>query len=144
MGRIKAKKAFFPKISKLNENNQYGFAMTKPLPIVIFKNEAHVDTEILNNSIKNFDPNAKIGEIFIVNIEFTAYYDARKKMYNEVYRCIFEPKTKVSTDRRCVYQLLSTIRMFKKENRKKRQQKKFTQLYLGKKDFRCALIIYIF
>ena len=34
---------------------------------------------VLNNTIKNFDPNAKIGEIFIVDIEFTACYDARKK-----------------------------------------------------------------
>ena len=48
MGRIKVKKqGFFCKISKLDENNQYGFAMTKPLPIGIFKNEAHVNTDIL-------------------------------------------------------------------------------------------------
>ena len=54
--------------------------------------------DILNNTIKTFDPNAKIGEIFIVDIEFTACYDASKKMYNEVYPYIFEPKIKVSTD----------------------------------------------
>ena len=63
-------------------------------------------------------------------------------MYNEVYPCIFEPKTKVSTDRRWVYQLLSTIRMVKKE--KFKATEKITQLYLRKKDFPCTLIIYIF
>ena len=72
--------------------------------------------DILNNTIKTFDPNAKIGEIFIVDIEFTACYDARKKMCNEVYPYIFEPKIKVSTDRRNVYQLLSTMHMGNKEN----------------------------
>ena len=90
--------------------------MTKPVPIGIFKKEEHVDIEILNASIANFNPNAKIGEIFIVDIEFNAYGDPRKKMYNEVYPCIFQPKSKVSVDRRSVYQLLSTMRMGRKDN----------------------------
>ena len=72
--------------------------------------------DILNNTIKTFDPNAKIGEIFIVDIEFNACYDASKKMYNEVYPYIFEPKIKVSTDRWSVYQLLCTMHMGNKEN----------------------------
>ena len=37
-------------------------------------------------------------------------------MYNEVYPCIFQPKSKVSVDRRSVYQLLSTMRMGKMDN----------------------------
>ena len=37
-------------------------------------------------------------------------------MYNEVYPCIFEPKTKISTDSRSVYQLLSNMRVGKKDN----------------------------
>ena len=110
------KEGFFSKIFILDENNQYGFAMTKPLPIGVFKKEEHLDMDILNNSVKHFDPKAKVDEIFIGDIEFTAYYDAHKKMYNEVYPCIFEPKTKVSIDRKSVYQLLSNMRMGKKEN----------------------------
>ena len=90
--------------------------MTKPVPIGIFKKEEHVDIEILNASIANFNPNAKIGEIFIVDIEFNAYGDPRKKMYNEVYPCIFQPKSKVSVDRRSISQLLSTMRIGKKDN----------------------------
>ena len=65
------------KIFKLDENNQYGFAMRKPLPIGIFKKEEHVYIEILNDSIGNFDPNAKIEEIFVLDIEFNAYDDPR-------------------------------------------------------------------
>ena len=38
-----------------------------------------------------------------------------KKMYNEIYPCIVEPKT-VSTDERRVYQLLSSMRTVKKDN----------------------------
>ena len=60
----------------------------KPLPIIIFRNEAHVK-DILNICIKKFDPRAKIGEIFLVDIEFTTCDDARK-----VYPCIFESKNK--------------------------------------------------
>ena len=112
------KRRVFSKLFTLDENSQYGFAMNRPLFIGIFKKEAHVNMDILNNSIKNFDPNAKIGEIFIIISGFTAYCDARKTMYNEIYPCILKPKGKVSTDRRVyrVYQLLSTMRMCKKEN----------------------------
>lgn len=104
------KRRVFSKIFKLNENNQYGFAMTKRLPISIFKKEPHVDMDTLNRSVENFDPNAGFGEIFVVDIEFGAYNDPRKKMYNKVFPCVFEPKNKVSVKRRSVYQLLSTMR----------------------------------
>ena len=69
----------FSKIFKIDENNQYGSAMTKPRPIGIFKEEPSVSIDILNKSIKNFHPNAKIGEIFVVDIEFDAYDNPRKK-----------------------------------------------------------------
>ena len=37
-------------------------------------------------------------------------------MYNEIYPCISEPKTKVHVDERSVYQLLSNMRVGKKDN----------------------------
>ena len=106
----------FSKIFKLGENNQYGFAVTKPLPIGNFNKEAHVCMDILFNSIENFDSSAKVGEIFVVDIKVSAYDDPRKKIYNEVFPCIFEPKSKVLVDRRSVYQLLSTMKTGKKYN----------------------------
>ena len=53
--------------------------MTKPLPIGIFKKESSVSIDTLNKSIENFDPNAKIGELFVADIEFDAYDDPREK-----------------------------------------------------------------
>ena len=53
--------------------------MTKPIPIGIFKKELSVSIDKFNKSTENFDPNTKIGEIFIVDIEFDAYDDQRKK-----------------------------------------------------------------
>ena len=57
------KRRVFSKIFKLDENNQHGCAMTKPFSVGIFKQEISVSMEILNKSIENFDPKAKIGEI---------------------------------------------------------------------------------
>ena len=78
----------FSKIFKLVENNQYRFAMTNPLPIGTFKREKEANIEILNEAIENFDPNAKVGKIFVVDIEFDVYDDPRKSFYNEIYPCI--------------------------------------------------------
>ena len=78
----------FSKIFKLEENNQHGFAMTKPSAIGTFKREKEANMEILNEAIENFDPNAKVGKIFVVDIEFDVYDDPRKSFYNEIYPCI--------------------------------------------------------
>lgn len=103
------KRRVFSKNFKLDENNQFGFAMTKPLPIGVFKCKQEVSMEILDNSVDRFDPNSKIGEIFVVDIEFDSYDVPREKMYNEVFPCIFESKSKVTVDNRSLYQLLSTM-----------------------------------
>ena len=77
--------------------------MTKPVPIGISKKEPSVSMDILNKSIESFDLNTKIGEIFVVDIELYAYDDPWKKIYNEEFPCIFEPKSKVPVDRHSVY-----------------------------------------
>ena len=73
------KRRVFSEIFRLDENNQYGFAMMKPIPIGIFKKEPSLSMDILNKSIGHFDPSAKIGEMFVVDIEFDTYDDPRKK-----------------------------------------------------------------
>ena len=139
-----SKRRIFSKIFKLYKNNQHGFAMMKPLPNSIFKKEEHVDIEILNASIANFDLNAKIGEIFVVDIEFNTYNDPRKKMYNEVDHCIFQPKSKVSVDRRSVYQFLSLMKMGKKDNILKYAATEKTHATLDPNVSPCLLITYTF
>ena len=74
----------------------------------------NVDIDIVNKAIGNCDLNAKIGEIFVVDIEFSAYDDPCKKMYDKVCPCISETKSKVSVNRHSVYQLLSTMRAGRK------------------------------
>ena len=64
------KRRVFPKIFKLDENNQYGFAMKNPLPIGTFKKEPQASMEILTKSLENFHPNAEVGEIFLLDIGF--------------------------------------------------------------------------
>ena len=71
----------------------------------------------MNKTVKNYDPlKDKIGHKFVVDLEFVNFSDPGKQMYNEVYPCIFEPKTKIPADFRSVYQLLANMRMGKKEN----------------------------
>ena len=72
--------------------------------------------ETLENSLKNFDPNAKIGEVFVVDIQVDVYDDPRKRLYNKIYPCIVQPKSKVLPNRRSVYQLLSNMRSGKRGN----------------------------
>ena len=123
------------KIFKVDENNQYGFVMKKSLPIGAFKKKFHVDMDILNKAIKNIDPNGNIGEIFVVDIEFSAYDDPCKKMYNEVFPCMCQPKSKMSVDRRSAYQLISTMRTSIKNNvlKYKATEKTHTTLYSKKR-----------
>ena len=110
------KRRVFSEVFKLDENNQYGFTMTKPLPILIFKKQSNPNMETLENSLKNFSPNAKIGELFVVDIQFDAYDDPCKRIYNEIYPCVFQPKSNVLPNRRSVYQLLSNMRSGKRSN----------------------------
>ena len=54
------KRRVFNKVFKLDENNQYGFAMTKSLPIGIFEKQSDANMQTLENSLKTFDSNVKI------------------------------------------------------------------------------------
>ena len=56
----------FSKIFKLEENNQYGFAMTKPLPIGTFKRKKEANMEILNEAIEHntLIPTPKLERFF--------------------------------------------------------------------------------
>ena len=90
--------------------------MTKPLPIGICKKQSDPNMETLEHSLKKFDPNAKIGDVFVADKQFDAYDNPRKRIYNEIYPCIFQPKSKVLPNRRSVYQLLSNMRSGKRGN----------------------------
>ena len=94
------------KILKFDENNQYGFAMTKPMPVGSIKEKQadYVEFNLLFENVNLGDP---IGHIFIVDIEFD-YKNATKTqiMYNEIMPPLIEKNTKIPAEEKSVYQLL--------------------------------------
>ena len=63
----------------MDENNQYGFAMTKPLPYGCIKKKKHVPSlEELTELLKSVNVDDKLGHLFIVDIKFE---DVKKKPY---------------------------------------------------------------
>ena len=68
---MKQKKRITTKILKLDENNQYGMAMTKPLPFGCIKKASKLPTLLeFNLILKGLSHTDKIGHLFIVDIKF--------------------------------------------------------------------------
>ena len=58
------------KILKLDENNQYGFAMTKPMPTGHIKLNPGISWRTFNILLESVDLDDPIGHLYIVDIEF--------------------------------------------------------------------------
>ena len=85
---------FSSKIIKMDENNKYGFAMTKPLPYGCIKLKQAIPTlDELKDILANVTLDDKIGHLFVVDIVFD---DINEKiiLFNEIYPPVFEKKTK--------------------------------------------------
>ena len=87
-------KRVIAKIIKIHENNQYGNAMTKPLPAGCIKISKKIPSvrefQLILKGISHED---KTEHLFIVDIEFD--FDragAKELLFNEVYLPIFEKK----------------------------------------------------
>ena len=81
-------------ILKLDENNQYGFAMIKPMPTGCIKGKdllCWLDFHIL---LETVDSNVSIGHLFIVDIIFDRKNATEKQLlYNEIIPLIIEKLT---------------------------------------------------
>ena len=55
---------------KLDENNQCGNGMTKPLPIGCIKDDSDISWETFNFLLEKVDFEDTFGHLYIVNIEF--------------------------------------------------------------------------
>ena len=100
-------KRFSSKIIKMDENNQYGFAMTKPLPFGCIKLKKTVPTlDELKDLLANVTLNDKIGHFFVVDIVFG---DINEKtiLFNEIYPPIFEKNKKIEPFERSCSQIMS-------------------------------------
>ena len=90
-------KRFSSKIIKMDENNQYGMAMTRPLPYgCIKKKEKVFNFEELDQLLKSITLEDKIGYIFTVDIEFPDI-NPKTLLFNMIYLPIFEKNKKVSS-----------------------------------------------
>ena len=64
------KRRIISKILKLDENNRYGFAMTKPIPAGCIKEHPSSSWKKNNLLIESITLDDKIGHLFVVDIEF--------------------------------------------------------------------------
>ena len=106
----KTKKRVITKILKLDENNQYGHGMTKPLPTGCIKDNDDISWETFNIllEIVNFDD--KIGHLYIVDIEFDFKNATEREFaYNEIYPPIIEKQKIIDPCERSVFQLLEQL-----------------------------------
>ena len=72
-------KRFSSKMIKMDENSQYGFAMTKPLPYGCIKKKKNLpNLEELAVLLKNVTLQDELGHLFVVDIEFA---DINKKNF---------------------------------------------------------------
>ena len=85
---------FSSKIIKMDENNQYGFTMTKPLPYgVIKKKKVLPSLEELELLLSNVTED-KLGHLFIVDIVFDKINE-KTLLFNKLYPSIFEKDKKI-------------------------------------------------
>ena len=91
----------------MDENNQYGYSMTKPLPKACIKenkNLSWVDFNILKESIDLTD---KIGHLFVVHTFFDPKNAEKKQLfYNEIFTPVIEKQKNLAAYERSLYQLL--------------------------------------
>ena len=106
-------KRFSSKIIKMDENNQYGMAMTRPLPYGCIKGKEKIlNFEELDQLLKSITLEDKIGHIFTVDIEFSDI-NPKTLLFNEIYPLILE---KNSPHLRSCSQIMNTAQ--KKKGKK--------------------------
>ena len=69
------KKRVITKILKLDENNQYGFSMTKPMPTGCIKEKQPPSWLDFHIRLETLDLDDSIGHFFIVDI----FFDEKKR-----------------------------------------------------------------
>ena len=101
------KKRVITKILKMDENNQYGFAMTKPMPTGCIKQNNSPSWVKFNVLLETVTLDDEIGHLFIVDIKFDIENATeREYLYNEIFPPIIEKKTKIDVNDRSLFQLL--------------------------------------
>ena len=76
----------------MDESNEDGNAITKPLPYGCIKKEKETpDLRKFNLILQSLSPDDKIGHLFVVDIIFDEKNaDEKKLLFNKIYMLIFE------------------------------------------------------
>ena len=108
----KEKQTIITKILKLDENNQYGMAITKSLPTGCIKNDKDISWQTFNFLLESVSFEDKIGDLYMVDIEFDVKKAAKRQFaYNEIYPTIIEKQKTIDHCERSVFQLLEQFVM---------------------------------
>ena len=101
----------------MDESNQYGMAMTRPLPYSKIKRiDETLNLEQLKELLKNVTLEDKIGHLFTVDIKF-ADINEKTLLFNEIYPLIFEKHKIIPPHQR------STCKLSTKQKEKKKKMK---------------------
>ena len=104
-------KRIISKILKLDENNQYGHVMTKPLPTGCIKNDPDLSFVKFNLLLESVSLQDLTGHLYIVDIKFYKENATEKQFaYNEIYPPIVEKQKTIDACERSAYQLLDNYK----------------------------------
>ena len=132
----KQMKRISTKIPKMDENNQFGRAMTKALPYRCIKRQGHPPSLVeFNKILDRISREDNIGHLFTVDIKFPNK-NHKTLLFNEIYPPIFEKNTKMEPFERSILQLMSILqRNEEKETIKSFQYNSKTHSTLKDKKF---------
>ena len=106
-------KRLVAKIFKMDDNNQYGNAMTKPLSTDCIKKTKKIPSMCeLQLIIEGISHEDKIGHLFVVDLMFDfERCTAKELLFNEIYTPVFEKKKVLLLSERSILQLLDVMRV---------------------------------
>ena len=105
-------KRIVTKILKMGKNDQYGNAMTKPLPTDSIKRKKVPTMREFDLIIQVISDEDKICHLFVVDKHFDQKNVSKRQLFfNEIYSPIFEKKKVLSANERSVCELLDAMRL---------------------------------
>ena len=110
------------KIIKFDENNQYGYAMTKPMPTGCIHLNSDISFKTFNILLEKVNLDDEIGHLYLVDIEldFEKITD-KQRIYNEIAPPIIEKNSSIDIFERSTYQLLENSQLLDTGKYKKYQ-----------------------
>ena len=107
---IMEQKRVITKILKLDENNQYGNGMTKPLPTGCIEDDSDISWETFHILLENISFEDEIGHMYVADIKLDVKNATERQLvYNEIYPPIIEKQKIIDPCERPTFQLLDNF-----------------------------------